>query len=202
METLDRTPARNRAREITLRVRRVDGGKLRLSTPEWGWVCVVVNPLQLHEGVIRAFTEVEIASYARWKGQTPDLAVLGRVGDDETANDPAPVRTVERAKGYRAAASWRSGGNAREVHPSEYTPNPDGSWIGPSGRVFRDERTCRRITARRLRAGLPITPTDGVLDLSVHGAVLAAGARAAGCTVHEWLGSLIESAGGQLVAVS
>lgn len=197
MAPLDRTPARGRAKDITVRVRRLDGhnqGKLRLSPVDAPWFAVVAGtPHELARAQLACFGAVEEAAYARLKRETPDGYRFGPIDTDPFT----PVPTVSEqvpAKGWRQQP-WRSGGTEREVHPSLWQPNADGSFTNEvTGRTFRDPKKVAQIVRRRVAAGLPIVPVDGVFDLSTVAEAVGKAAADAGRTPHEWLAAVVAQA--------
>lgn len=136
---------RNQVRSIGLRIDALEGGKLRLSTPyARGWARTVRTRDELAAAVAEAFREVQVASYAQWRGEAYDLDVLTPVDNTDPMTAAAPhVRQNLRQ-------------DRNDVHdPRDWTPLPDGRWRAPGGKVYGAETDAvRRVVAKRRRAGL------------------------------------------------
>jgi hypothetical protein len=136
-------PTRNQVRSIALVVDALPGGRLRLRSPfARGWSRVVATRDELNRAVNEAFTEVQIASYAQWRGQAYDLDVTAPVyhDDPETAATP-----IIQARSVRA-----------DVHdPAAWVPLDDGRWRSPGGKIYKpDADVVRRVRAKRKMLGL------------------------------------------------
>lgn len=146
-------PTRHQVRELDLRIESLPGGRLRVSTPlARGWAAVAGNPHELARAIASAFIEVQVASYARWKGESFDLDELTDV--DQGDSLAAAVRTTEFKHRKR-----------NDIHnPADWTPLEGGFWRAPNGRRYRpDTRITRSVVAARIRLGIPVRPGD--LDL-------------------------------------
>jgi hypothetical protein len=133
---------RNQVRAIGLRVDALADGSLRLSVAgARGWARRVRTQGELARAVSEAFREAQIASYARWRGESYDLDQLAPVWPDDP--DPLVAAAPEVRSSRRAGRS--------DVHdPMEWTPLDDGSWRSPSGRVFgANTSAVRRVQAKR-----------------------------------------------------
>lgn len=132
---------RNQVRSIALRVDELPDGRLRLSSPAArGWVRIVSTRDELNRAVAQAFTEAQIASYARWRGESYDLDAVTPV----YADDPDPLV----AAGPAFESSRRPGRS--DVHdPRAWTELPDGRWRSPSGKAFgANTEAVRRVKAK------------------------------------------------------
>jgi hypothetical protein len=140
-------PTRNQVRSVALQVDEIAPGKLRLSSPYVrGWSAVVSTRDELVRAVAAAFTEVQIASYARWRGQGYDRDVETPAWRDD--GDPMVATTP------RVDRSDRDGRN--DVHdPRDWVPLEDGRMRAPSGKVFgANTDAVRRVRIKRQRLGL------------------------------------------------
>lgn len=131
----------HQARRVSLVVEQVDGG-LRVSSPQArGWAAVARNQRELLAAIQCAFTEVQVASYAAWKGEVYDLDALTDVvpGDPDTE-----LRQRPRRRDRTVRSDIR--------HPSEWARLDDGRWRSPAGRIFREDTPMvqRVIENRRL----------------------------------------------------
>lgn len=137
-------PVRNQIRTVHLRVEALPDGMIRVSTPlARGWAAVARNPQQLAAAITAAFTEAQVASYARWKGEAYDHDAMTEVvfGDSLAA----PTRTQ----------SFRRRNRADQHNPADWTPLPDGTWRSPAGRTYRpDAAIVGRVRVSRRRLGL------------------------------------------------
>ena len=157
-------PSRPGARHIELRVERLDGGRIRVSTPQHrGWAVVVRGPWQLWTAVGQAFTEATVAGYALWKGERPELDALTE-RDDPTEPPPRKVTSTDelaaRAEKRHGRSYAREAITRPDVAPPEcWTPNADGTWTSPGvGRRWRaDAPHVQRVIAKRAELGLATT---------------------------------------------
>lgn len=147
-------PRRHQARQVTVTIRRDEHGVLVTSERLPGWGRHARTPHQIAEAVAAAFTESEVAAYARFRGTTYDVAELA---------DQVPTQALARTRrhpdeprpavvGHSASATARP-----DVHPLEaWQPLPDGRWRSPDGRRFGAHTAMvASITAKRAAAGLP-----------------------------------------------
>lgn len=136
-------PTRNQVRAVEIRVESMPDGQLRVSTPlARGWVAMVRTRDELVRAVAQAFTEAQVASYARWKGEAYDLDALTAV------DNSSPLTAATRTRDFTVRA------RSDVYHPEDWTPLPDGSWRSPGGRVYgKDTETVRRVMAKRRRNG-------------------------------------------------
>ncbi len=152
-------PAGKTARHIDLRLQRLDDGRIRVSTPQArGHAAVVRGPFQLWGAVARCFLEATVAGYATWRGVRYDLDELTDPTDPTEPRRRRP-HTRREAAGDCSEVSYAQGGVVRpdQAHPSEWTPNEDGSWTSRKGRVYRDPAYIRSIVIKRARMGLSTT---------------------------------------------
>lgn len=141
----------HRPSAIMLQVESLPTGGYRFSSPQArGWAAVASNPGDLMRGLGAAFQEVQIASYARARGEAYDLdALTMHVPGDALAD--TPQRRIRKPRNP----------NARRTHsPADWSKMTDESgtrWRSPSGRMYReDTTTVRNMVARRAALGLPI----------------------------------------------
>jgi hypothetical protein len=141
---------------VELQLQRLDDGRLRVSTPQArGHAVIAKGPDQLWHAVSAAFREATIAGYARWHGVSYDLDALTDPTDPTEPRRRRP-HTRREVSGDPGEVSYGGGAVVRpdQIHPAEWTPNPDGSWTSPRGRVFRDPRKIASLLIRRGRMGL------------------------------------------------
>lgn len=125
--------------ELTLTVRRGDGGRLLLTVPVCpGWGAAVRTPQELALAVERAWAEVQCAAYAAWRGVAYDLLECAT----ETA--PPPVTTFRHPEEPDPAPDPADevGEKRRKRHPRTHEPTDwrelsDGRWLSPAGRRYQ-----------------------------------------------------------------
>jgi hypothetical protein len=135
----------HQVRSITVRVEQLENGRLRISTPTArGWAAVAATQPELARAIQGAFTEAQVAAYARWRGTRYDLdALTAHVPGDALAGKKGQRKqgtgkTNKRAP--RAGEGWGYGQQRPDVHlPNEWAEQPDGRWRSPSGRMYRSD---------------------------------------------------------------
>lgn len=132
------------------------GGGLRITTDTTrGWAAVARDQNELARVIRDAFTEAQVAAYARWKGARYDLDALTAAVDGDPLAPPSqrPSRRTAGAPGY----GWKPGQKRPDAYdPGDWTPTADGRWRSPSGRHYKpDSPIVRRVIAARRRLGLP-----------------------------------------------
>lgn len=154
------------------------------------------TPIDLARAVASCFAEVECASYARRRGMMPDTAHLSPTDsfDDPVVLGGKPVDALSVAAIGDGRSRNRPSGLDRQRQPADYTPNTDGTWLSPAGRLVRHPDACRSIVRRRHEAGLPVVPDGGSFDLGTIADQIGAAAVGAGLTPHEWLTQAIRDA--------
>lgn len=146
----------HQVRELSLRVEALPNGALRVSTESArGWAAVVRTSMQLTAAIQEAFTEAQVAAYARAHGQRYDLDEL----TDPIPGDPlAPPRARPRRRRNNETEGW--GMNQRRpdtLDPTEWVLLSDGRWQSPGGQRWRPEsQMAQRVVARRKAEGLPV----------------------------------------------
>lgn len=156
----------HQARRVELQVTWTANGYLIESPSLPGWRVHAGNPTALVQAMRQAFTEAEVAAYARFHGTEYDLTDLhGDAFDHPTkqppdqparprarhpAEPPPPVQ-VPRAS-YRPDAVHRP-----DCHdPASWTPLPDGRWRSPAGLRYRPTApVVASVVQRRGLLGLP-----------------------------------------------
>lgn len=137
---------RNQVRSVMVRIDGLPGGRLRISAPSArGWARTVRTRDELVRAVSEAFTEAQLASYARWRGEAYDHDALSDVDDSDPLVASAPhIQRVMRA-------------GRSDVHsPLDWVPLPDGRWRSPAGRVFgADTDAVKRVKAKRAKLDSP-----------------------------------------------
>lgn len=138
---------RNQVRSVALRVDEIAPGKLRLSSPyARGWTRVVTSQRELAVALAEAFTEVQIATYAAWRGEAYDRDVETPVWRD----DPDPLVAAAPL-----VAPVRREGRSDIHDPRDWTPIGDKQWRSPGGRVFREDTAAvQRVLDKRRKLGL------------------------------------------------
>lgn len=136
-------------RELPIQVERLPSGGIRVTTPlARGWAAVAHDQHELARSIATAFTEAEVASYSRFRGQVYDLdALTGHVPGDALAGS---------ARGRVRGPAGRR--RAKKSYPvTLWQKLPDGRWRSPSGRAYRaDTRAVQQMVARRVAEGLPV----------------------------------------------
>lgn len=129
---------------IMVMVEPLASGGYRLSTPHArGWAARVRNPIELAQGVQKAFTEVQVAAYARAHGLVYDLDNLTA----QVTGDPLAGRPVSREARPRRGR--------RSHSPADWQMTDNGSWRSPKGRVYGvNTQVVQRVLAGRQRLGL------------------------------------------------
>lgn len=133
-----------RVRTIPLQAELLPGGKVRISSPlARGWAGVAANPHQLADVIAKVFTEVTVASVARWRNQPydQDSLTMQVAGDPLAAGPQARRRTRTQAR--------RNTGH-RAYSPEAWTCMTDGNWRSPSGRMYRGDSAVVQRVKRKL----------------------------------------------------
>ena len=129
---------RQRVRVIPLQAELLPTGGVRISTPmARGWAGHARTASELVAVLANAFTEVEVASYARAQGGQYDLDRL----TEHVKGDPLAGSKMSRKRG----AAQR-----RAAHPPEaWALQDDGYWRSPGGRRFApDTVQVQRVVAK------------------------------------------------------
>lgn len=151
----------HQVRSVTIRVDQLDNGRLRISTPTArGWAAVAGNQPELARAIQGAFTEAQVAAYARWRGTQYDLdALTAHVpGDALAGRKPQRVqgKTKSTKRAPRTNEGWGYGQQRPDVHlPGEWCEQPDGRWRSPSGRMYRADAAQVVRVRRRLAQNEP-----------------------------------------------
>ena len=134
---------RNQIRSIPIQLDSLPEG-LRVSTPlARGWAAVARTPHQLAQAIAQAFTEAQVASYARWHGVAYDQDELTDVVSGDSL--AAATRTQD----------FRRRERSDQHDPGDWTPLSDGFWRSPGGRRYRpDAAIVQRVRRRRRELGL------------------------------------------------
>lgn len=146
-QPLARTP--HQPNTISLTVEQLPDGRFRLSTSQArGWAYAARSPLDLARGLQAAFTEVQVASYGRARGEAYDLDVL----TEHRPGDPLAGSPQQRVR--------RLGGNA-PYSPAQWekTTTPEGAvrWRSPAGRLYRpDTKAVLLMVEKRKAMDLPV----------------------------------------------
>lgn len=159
-------PRGRSARYVELHLQRLDDGTIRVSSPQArGWAGIAKGPDQLWHKVNQAFREATIAGYAMWHGVRYDLDELTDPTDPTEPHRRRPHTRRERT-GDCSEVSYAQTGVVRpdQAHPSEWTPNPDGSWTSPRGKRYRDPGYIRPLLVKRARMDLPCTYEDWLAE--------------------------------------
>lgn len=144
---------------ITVTVERTESGRLRVTSPSLpGWQRVAASPVEVGAIVAReVFAEAEIASYARFRGSVYDAALLevDRIPSQADTRHPAePAPSAPVVPSYADGAPFRPD----QHDPADWTPLPDGRWLSPGGRRFREDTPLvASVIAKRQAAGLPVS---------------------------------------------
>ena len=130
----------HQVRSINVRVEQLADGKLRITTPTArGWAAVAANQPELARAIAGAFTEAQVAAYARWRGTQYDLdALTAHVPGDPLAGRKPQRQKAGNKRARRTGEGWSYGQQRPDVHlPNEWAEQPDGRWRSPSGRMYR-----------------------------------------------------------------
>jgi hypothetical protein len=138
-------PVHHQVRSVDVRLDVLPDGGMRVSTPQArGWAVVAAGPRQLLDALNAAFTEAQVASYARWKGEMYELDALTEVDNSDplSAARPRGVRRRDRTE--------RS-----DVHdPLDWVELGDGRWRAPYGRAYpADSEIVRKVVRKRRMLG-------------------------------------------------
>lgn len=164
-----------RSQRLTLEVERLDdrGTRLRFTSPRMpGWVQVASTPVEVARILHQAWTEADIAGYARWRGSSYDEPDALAAGQPRSVPPRAPVDPVVREAECRRPRSQLPDGAPWGTHsrllrpdvadPADWTELPDGRLQAPDrgdGRAplvyRRDTVMAQRVLQRRREAGLP-----------------------------------------------
>lgn len=129
---------RNQVRSIQVNIDMTPQG-LRFSMPvAQGWAVVASSPAALVAAVKAAFTEAQIASYARYRNGTYDLADLTSRDDTDPLVAPPPHEMTRRRPKVRRD----------QYNPADWQINSDGRYVSPTGRSYApDSNMAKRIRA-------------------------------------------------------
>lgn len=151
--------------ELTLTVQRGQGGWLLSSEALPGWAAHARTPADLAAACARAFTEAEIAAYARWRGTVYDTAEHAPDAWEQAAPPPAPPAERRHPAepppcSEAPPVGWAAGQQRPDCHdPAAWTPLPDGRWRAPNGARYRpDAAVVASVAQRRAALGLPVRP--------------------------------------------
>lgn len=148
-------PTAHQVRELHLKVEALGHGRFRLSTPQArGWAMVVRTPHELARALAGGFTEVQLASYARWRGERPELDAL----TEPVPGDPlAPPRPPQRRAVNTAEVGWGQHQRRPDSHdPADWVKMPDGRWQSPGGKNYPEtSKVVQMVLRRRNDLGLP-----------------------------------------------
>lgn len=143
----------HRARVINVQVEQLTTGQYRLSTPHArGWAEVAGNPVALVRALQGAFREVEVAAYARARGEAYDLdALTSHVPGDPLA--ALPQRRVRSRNPHRRAAhspaDWTKVGEMVDRTGAVM-------WRSPGGRMYGEgTKAVQNVITKRRALGLP-----------------------------------------------
>ena len=149
------SPTAHQVRELHLKVESLGQGRFRLSTPQArGWSMVVRTPFELARALAGGFTEAQLASYARWRGERPELDAL----TDPVPGDPmAPPRAPARRPVNTTPVGWGKHQRRPDSHdPGDWVKLPDGRWQSPGGKSYPETaRVVQMVLRRRTDLGLP-----------------------------------------------
>lgn len=146
----------HQVRELHLKVESLGQGRFRLSTPQArGWAMVVRTPHELARALAGGFTEAQLASYARWRGERAELDAL----TEPVPGDPlAPPRAPQRRPANAAATvGWGRHQLRPDSHdPGDWVRMPDGRWQSPGGKNYPEtSKVVQMVLRRRSDLGLP-----------------------------------------------
>jgi hypothetical protein len=158
-------------------VTRHPSGGLRFTMPQFpDWAATACSPHEIARALDLAWTEVDIAAYARSRGTVRDVQAYDDRLDHtrrptrllRSVQDPAPeprpqlLATVERREAEEAAQRRIITYGAEELQRARlWTINYDGTWTSPYGRVFKaTSEHVRRISRILAEHGEEPTPTS------------------------------------------
>lgn len=150
-------PVAHQVRSVLVQIDSLSTGELRISTPAArGWAVTARSQSDLVRAIGGAFTEAQIAAYARWKGGAYDLDALTAA----VPGDPmAPPRERAARRDYPGPGVGYGPGRRRPdtSAPEDWVKMEDGRWRSPAGRAYRpDTMMVAKVKARRIARGLPI----------------------------------------------
>lgn len=140
----------HQVRALSLRVEPLPSGGVRVSSPQArGWAAVARTPHELARVLQMAFTEVEVATYASFKGELYDLDGMTDVDPtDPSTALPTPTRARNRITRTDAR------------NPADWKRLEDGRWRSPGGRAYgNDTQLVQRVRANRRALGI-VDPPD------------------------------------------
>ena len=145
-------PVAHQVRELTIKIESIPEG-LRISTPTArGWAVVARTEPEVSRAIQSAFTEAQVAAYARAHGMTYDLDAL----TSAVAGDPMapPIKRPRSRRGE--GVGWRRGQRRPDVHdPADWLRLESGDWRSPGGKVIAAGSPMGvRIAQLRRHAGL------------------------------------------------
>lgn len=190
------------ATALTVHVQRLPAGGLRFTIPGWDdWTVDAHGPFEIARALDAAWTEADIAAYARRKNTIRDVQVWDDLldhtrrpaGDGRTdpgldaTPRPRHLRAVEADEARAARARAVSTAGARElVRAREWARRRDGQWRSPGGRWFRaDSEHVRRIAAILAEHGEEPRPYPDLHDAATLAEVIPLWPPSAGAAVQE-----------------
>jgi hypothetical protein len=125
-------------------VRRLDDGRLLFSMPGTcpGWAFAAHRPPMIGEAIARAFTEAQVAAYARWRGVLYDGAE--HLADGEALPSEAHPRGARHPREpepepepvEEPRVRRRRSKHPHTYDPDEWVPLEDGGMLSPRGHRY------------------------------------------------------------------
>jgi hypothetical protein len=148
-------PVAHQVRQLTVQIESIDGVGLRFSTPTArGWAVVARNQAEVGRAIQAAFTEAQVAAYAKAHGIAYDLDAMTAA----VPGDPmAPPIQRPRRRPASDGVGWRKGQRRPDVHdPADWSLLESGDLRSPGGKTVRaDSPMGVRILQLRKQLGLP-----------------------------------------------
>lgn len=146
-----------------LTIERTTGGGVRVTCDDApGWCAVARTPVELHRAISEGWREADVAAYAQRAGQTYDLLAHDVAAVNlslQGAQLPIDVDEQHAAIAAVVSTAMTPGELPKRSNSLAWTPEPDGRWRSPSGRIYGPQtQVVQRVIAQRAEMGVDTAP--------------------------------------------
>lgn len=146
-----------------LTIERTTSGGVRVTCDAApGWTAVARTPIELHRAITEGWREADVAAYAQRAGETYDLLAHDRAAVDLSLQGMQLPVDVDEQRAMVAdviTAAHTPGDLPKRADPLAWTPEPDGTWRSPSGRIYGPQtQVVQRVIAHRAEMGVDTAP--------------------------------------------
>lgn len=155
-----------------LTIERTTGGGVRITCDRApGWAAMARTPVELHRAITEGWREADVAAYAQRAGETYDLLAHDRAAIDlslQGAQLPSDVDERLAVIAETTTTAHAPGDESpRRADPLAWTPEADGRWRSPSGRLYGPQtQVVQRVIAHRAEMGVDTPPPSGASFLT------------------------------------